>query len=401
MPPVTTPDPDRLLTLLRDPNVETQEIAAETGAPREEVARAARLLHGIARARPDEVASLPAPLALALLRAALAGARADLLTGLAGHAGKDVAKEAKRALHVLRARGVAVPEPPRLAPPPPAPAPEPNLPAHATALDGHGERAVWLPRNVPGKGIEVAQAVVSDERGLLELQIGLLGRKEWRAFVKGLLERGAPMGIGELDRGEAHAIVAAARALNETTGQRVPEGADLWLAPLGPAAPVADPAARFPPLPEDEERAALAASAALHELPLLRGWLADEEYLRRTAARLDEIAVSPLYLDERQRADQVARTVADAVDAYLDTGRRARLSARLFSIADHLDRRGDPGSARSAAAAARALAGGVPAREIPFARLLVEKAFPAASEGAPADEGTAAAGGSSLILSPR
>ena len=41
---MTTSDPDRLLAMLRDPNVETQEIAAATGAPREEVGRAARLL---------------------------------------------------------------------------------------------------------------------------------------------------------------------------------------------------------------------------------------------------------------------------------------------------------------------------------------------------------------------
>jgi hypothetical protein len=398
---MTTPDPDRLLTLLRDPNVECQEIAAETGAPREEVGRAARLLHGLARARPDEVASLPAPLAGALARAAFAGERTDLLAALAGHASKDVAKEAKRALHVLRTRGVAVPEPVRPAPPPPAPAQEPLLPAYATAVDGHGERAIWLPRNVPGKGIEIAQAVVSDERGLLELQVGLLGRKEWRAFAKGLLERGAGMGVGEIDRGEAHALVAAARARNETTGQRVPDGADLWLAQLGPAAPLADHAARFPPLPEEEERAALAASGALHELPLLRAWLADEDYLRRVAARLDEIGVSPLYLDERQRADQLARTVTDAVDAYLDPARRAVLAARLFSVADHLDRRGDLASARAAGAAARAIAAGAPAREIPFARLLVEKAFPAASPSEPSTEGAAPDAGSRLIVTPR
>ncbi len=397
---MTTPDPDRLLALLRDPNVETQEIAAEYGAPREEVGRAARLFRGLARARPDEVVSLPAPLAAAISRAALAAGRIDLVAALAGHASKDVAKEAKRALHLLRSRGVVVPEPPRAAPPPPAAPAEPPLQAYATALDGHGERAVWLPRNLPGKGIEIAQAVVSDERGLLELQVGLLGRKEWRAFVKGLLERGAEMGVGEIDRGEAHALIASARARNEVTGQRVPEGADLWLGPLGPAPPLPEPAARLPALSAEAERAALEASGALHELPLLRSWLADEETLRRVAARLDEIEVSPLYLDERQRAEQLVRTVADAVDAYFDPARRALLSTRLLSVAEHLERRGDPASARAAAAAARALAAGTPAREIPFARLLIEKAFPSAGpRGSPAGEATPA--GAPLILTPR
>ncbi len=396
---MTTADPDRLLAMLRDPNVETQEIAAVAGAPREEVARAARLLHGLARARPEEIATLPAPLAAAFVRVALAGARTDLLAALAAHPSKEIAKDSKRALHVLRTRGVAVPEPARPPPPAPAATAEPPLPAYATVVDGHGERAIWLPRNLPGKGIEIAQAVVSDERGLIELQVGLLGRKEWRAFVKGLLERGAAMGVGEIDRAEAHAVVAAARARNERSGQRVPDGADLWLQPLGPAAAPPEPTDR-PALPEEEERAALAASGALHELPLLRGWLADEELLRRTAARLDEIAVSPLYLDDRQRADQQARTLADALETWLVPPRRALLAARLRAVADHLEGRGDGASARSAAAVARALAAGVPGREIPFARLLVEKAFPPGPAAAAAAEGTPGAG-APLIIAPR
>src|SRR5512133_847726 len=99
-------DPERLLAMLRDPNVESREIAEAAGVPREEAGRASRLLLGIAKAKPEEAAALAAPLA------------------------KDVAKEAKRGLHVLRTRGVAVPEPPpRAAPAAPQPAPEPPLPA--------------------------------------------------------------------------------------------------------------------------------------------------------------------------------------------------------------------------------------------------------------------------------
>jgi hypothetical protein len=376
-------DPDKLLQLLRDPNVESQEIAAATGVPREEVGRAARLLTGLAKAKPEDFATVPAPLAVALARAALAAGRADVLAVLATHAGKDVAKEAKRGLHLLKSRGVEVPEParPQAAAASPA-APEPPLPAYASAVDGRGERAFWIPRPIAGKGIEVAQAVISDERGLLELQLGMLGRKEWRAFAREIVLRGAAMGVGEIAREKATAAVVAARGLNDGSGQRVPDGADLWLAQLGPAAPPEDPAARFPPLAADEERAALEASAKLHDLPLLRGWMADEPYLRGVATKLDEIAVSPLYLDERQRAEQSNRVIADAVDGYLDAPRRARLSTRLFAVAEHLEARGDSAHAQAASAAARALAAGAPARDIPFARLLVEKAFPPASEAA-------------------
>jgi hypothetical protein len=371
-------DTDRLLAMLRDPNVESRDIASAAGVPREEAGRAARLVVGIAKAKPEDAATLPGPLAAAVIQAALGASRADVLAALAMHPRKEVAKEARRGLHLLRSRGVATPDLPRAPAPAPASPPEPPLPAYASAIDGRGERAVWVPRAIPGKGIEVAQAIVSDVLGLLELQIGVVGRKEWRGIAKELLSQGAAMGVGEIDRGRAISIAAAARAQNERSGRPVPSAADLWLAQLGPAAPLPDPAAAFAPLPDEDEQEALAASAALHELPLMRSWLAEEDFLRGIAAKLDEVAVSPLYLDERQKSDQMARVVAEAVEAYFDPERRRVLSARIFAVAEHLQERGDPAHARAAAAAARALAGGTAATAIPFARLLVEKAFPPA-----------------------
>lgn len=394
------PDPEELLALLRDPNVESQEIAARAGVPREEAGRAARLLMVLPKAKPEEVASLPAPLAAALARAAFGASRVDLLGALAGHVEKEVAKEAKRCLHVLRTRGVEVPEAPR--PPGPAaaaPSPEPSLPGLASALDGHGERAVWLPRPLPGRGIEVGQAVLSDERGLLSLQVGLVGRKEWRAFARGIMERGATVGVIEVPRERVHAWIVEARGRNERTGQRVPDGTDLWLNGLGPVAPAPAPGAGLPALDEEAEREALAASGALHEQPLFRSWMADEDFLRRVAARLDEVQVSPLYVDEQQRHAQLDRVLADAVEEYLDPARRERLASRLLAMADHLRERGDVAGARSAQATSRALSSGRPGASTPFARLLVEKAF-SRSNPAP-DQPAAEQDPASLIVAPR
>jgi hypothetical protein len=394
-----TLEPDALLAMLRDPNRETQEIAAAAGVAREEAARAARLALGLGKAKPEELLSLPCPLALALLRAAAAAARADVLAAAAAHPNKDVAKEAKRALYALKLRGVAVPEPARAVTPPPVPAAEPPVPCFASTVDGHGERAVWIARSVPGKGIEVGQAVVSDEKGLVELHLALLGRKEYRQFAKDIVERGHSMGVSEVDRERAKGIVAAARRLNDGSARPPPTGADAWLARLGPAEPPPDPAERFHPLPDEEERAALEASGRLHELPLVRGWLADEEALRGLARKLDEIGVSSLYLDERQRAEAASAALAEAVQSLFDPPRRARWSSRLFAVADHLERSGDAEHARLAAAAARALRAGTPADHIPFARLLVEKAFPNGGGGrAPAS--ASAPGPGSLIVPP-
>ena len=390
------PDPDALLALLRDPNRETQEIVAAAGVPREDAARASRLVLGIAKAKVDDILTLPHPLALAVLRAAATAGRADILAAAGAHPSKGVSKEAKRALYLLKSRGVSVPEPQRPPAAAPPPSPEPAVPCYCSAVDGQGERALWLARVVTGKGVEVAQAVVSDQMGLLELHVGMLGRREYRTLCRDLLERGRDMAVAEIGREEAKSIVAAARRLNDSSGQALPEGTEGFLARLGPTAPPADPAEAFPPLPDAEEQAAVRASGQLHELPLVRGWLADESSLRQLAQRLDEIAVSALYVDERQRAESAAAVVRDAVVAFFDEPQRVIWSRRLFTLAGHLAS-GDPDHARLAGAAARALRAGVDASLIPFARLLIEKAYP--SLAAAAAEPQAASEGS-LILPP-
>ncbi len=369
-------DPDKILALLRDPNVDSQEVADQTGLPRTEAARAARLLVGLAKARAEDVASLPAPLATAILKAAVSGEKLELVAALAGSNDKVLSKEAKRVLHVLRTRGVAVPEAPKAAPPPPPPPAEELFPCYASSVDGQGERAIWVARNVPGRGVEVGQAVVSDVRGLLELQVGVLGRKEYRSFGKDIAARGQAMGVCEVDPGVARTLVAEARTRNDAAGHPVPDGADAWIARIGPGSPLPDPASLAPTLGEDEERAAVAASGALHELPMLRGWLADEAVLRALAARLDAIAAGSPGEDEAARAAAQASAIAETVESWFDGARRALLSSRLLAVAVHLASSGDEPRARQAAAVARALAAGTPARDVPFARQMVEKAFP-------------------------
>jgi hypothetical protein len=377
-------DPDRILALLRDPNVGSQEVADQTGLPRSEAARAARLLVSLPKARPDEIATLPGPFSAALLRAAVAGEQIDLLSGLASSTEKSVAKEAKRALHVLRTRGVAVPELQRAPVPTPSLVAEEVFPSYASTVDGQGERAIWIARNVPGRGVEVGQAVVSDVLGLLELQVGVLGRKEYRTFGKEIGERGQAMGVTELDPGHARAIVTEARRRNDGSGRAAPEGADAWLSRIGPGTPAPDPADLLPPLPDEEERRALAASGGLHALPMLRGWLADEGALRALAARLDEPATAAGSSGEAERAARVEGAIAEAVEAWLDAPCRQRLAARLLTVGVHLRSMGLVDQAAQAAAAARALAAGIPGRDIPFAREMVEKAFPNRGAAAPA-----------------
>jgi hypothetical protein len=117
---------------------------------------------------------------------------------------------------------------------------------------------------------------------------------------------------------------------------------------------------------------------------MLRGWLADEAALRALAARLDELAAVAGTSGDPERAGRVDGAIAEAVEAWLDAPCRQRLAARLFTVGVHLKSMGLEDRAAEAAAAARALAAGIPGRDVPFAREMVEKAFPNRGATAPA-----------------
>src|SRR5262249_9372526 len=157
--------------------------------------------------------------------------------------------------------------------------------------------------------------------------------------------------VAEIPRDRAKSLLAQGlrRAQAE---ERAPEGAAAFVARLGPAAALGEPEPRFPP--GEDERALVDDSARLHELPVIRGWVAEESALRALALKLDEIAVSPLYIDEKQRAEQMRQAVVQAIDDHFDAPRRAQLAARLFASAEHLIELGDPAKAAMAAAVARA-----------------------------------------------
>ena len=251
-----------------------------------------------------------------------------------------------------------------------------RLPCYASAIDGHGERAVWMSRSVPGRGVEMGQAVLSDERGLLELQVGLLGRKEWRAFGRDIAERDAPWASARSPGRRRSRSWPPPVASTTRRGGGCPRAPTRGSPGSDPPRRPRNPPPVSPPSPRRRSAPRSRPPGGLHDLPLLRGWLADEDALRGSRRRLDEIAVSPLYVDERQRGEQAARLRGRGRGGLLRRRAAAGSPDRLFVVAAHLDDRGDPGDARLAAAAARALAAGVPPSRIPFARLLVEKAFP-------------------------
>lgn len=339
-----------------------------TDFPADAVESARALAKDLGTATPARVEALPEPLAAALLEAAVLDGQAALPEALSASAVKPLARLARKALYRLRSRGVSIPESPRAAPPEaPRPAPTPEaLPALASVVTGRGERALVLGRVLRG-GVEMAQALLSDEQGVLQLQLQEASRGAWRRVIKDGLEQG---GAVELPQHEAATLLAEAAGLNLRAHTPFPEGLDVALRHFG-VQPQLEPTTLPPPEPEDVRRAL--EGDVLHETPELAAWLPPESITQRLLAKLDEVVVSPLALSDVQRQDQLQGAVRAVTREYFSPDVSRRYALRLWRMADFFERSGRPREADIARGEARRLFHGADQPASRFAEHLFEK----------------------------
>ena len=348
---------------------------------------ARRLLDGESVA-PD---ALPPELALAVLEAAVGLRRPGPAEVLSASPDREVAKAGRRALYRLRSAGVAMTERAR---PPEAPAPTPpgsgteSLPGFASLPDGSGQRALLLARPVRG-GVEVVEALVSDELGLLSLSRAEMARGAWRKLARRPeMERLLPLSFDE-----GRTLLAEAARANLATRTPFPPDSDVALRHLGLEAATED----LPPLPppEDGDAALAVESGALHREPEFAAWLPPESELKRLALRVDEVRTSPLALSPEQQAEALRERVRGQAEEFFDPVRRRLYARRLWTVAPALERRGAEHAARAARAAARRMFHGAPGLFPPFAEQLFGKVLalmarsPSARGAAPAGPGGA------------
>ncbi|MCP3060695.1 hypothetical protein LXT21_18070 [Myxococcus sp. K38C18041901] len=314
-----------------------------------------------------EVEALPEPLAAALLEASVLAGQPALAEGLSSSSLKPLAKLAKKALYRLRSRGVAVAEAPRPAPTEsPIPASD-ALPALASIITGRGERALVLGRSIRGGGVEVVQALLTDEHGVIQLQLGEKGRGAWRRVIKEGLEQGGTM---ELPVHEAAALLAEAAGLNLRTHTPFPEGLDVALRHFG-IQPQLEPTALPPPEPDDVRRSR--EGDLLHETSEMAAWLPPEPVVKRLLAKLDEVVVSPLALSDVQRQDQLQSAVASVAQDFFSPDMARRYALRLWRMADFFERTDRAREADVARGEARRLFHGADQPFSRFAERLFEK----------------------------
>jgi hypothetical protein len=334
-------------------------------------AQVAELQAALARGEnPEEVQVLvnPAPDDLAWdlnLITALAAVRHETVPFLLANLlekspNKERRKAVKRALHVLKTRGLNVPEDilPREEAHPGAVVPSAAALAYVSPIFANGERYVILegPKGYLGGNILVAR--LSDIEGFRECHLFSLKSKHREEFWEQFREQGLDFA--------AVPPAYAVRLLEETFAQNPSSAAATEYPPLrtplwqhwGLPEKPEDLAARLPALAEGERQSNLERSRQLAMSDPFQSWLPSSQEIAPWVKKVQEVEESPLILAGHQQRARFDRIVEEAARSLYPSDTRNRWRRRLLEMAYFLHLKGRTEEARAAQAAGEDLAAG-------------------------------------------
>ncbi len=293
-------------------------------------------------------------------------------------------KAARRALNVLKARGVAIPERPPAQARPFGQAPGSTLEAQFSPPDPNGTALISFLRRTPGRDTRVVDVVVREGAGVAEIREGYTSSSRLREWAQENKRRvgfaSAPVPVEW-----ARWRLSLSRAQNAQSGMLLPLNVDQFDDLFGPV-PGEAPAPPFVApgleLAADDVAVAraLGESEGLHNEPEFVGFLPDRGAVSELMSKLGEA------LAARQGAETPADgftsvlrdEVAAATDRFFTPEVRKRVAERMLDGALSLYHRAGPARARDALAVRQAVlrAGLItePPRDIPFLRFFFDKA---------------------------
>jgi hypothetical protein len=305
-------------------------------------------------------------------------------------------REIRRVLYRLRQHGVVVPEP-EVTPAAAQPALGPTIEGFVSAVDGQGDRLVWLVRERAGGELTLVAADVNEPGGLRDLRVLDVTRKQLRA-MRERFRKEAGLLLVEADWRRLDALVAEAQVRSGAPEARQRDYARVRARlTSAPPLPPEELVSSHASAPEPDERTALvAASAALLSEPELRTWWPRPEAAGPVLAEIGAIRESPLVLSEVQQEERLREVLARATPLLYPpdvTARRLRATAYVFAET------GRGAAARQALAVAGALeAAPGDAGAIPLLQALAHQGLGAHLAAREAERRESRAG--SLVLTP-
>lgn len=348
----------------------------------------------------DVLGKLPADKQEALIQAWVARRNAAAVAAVAARDNAPARKAARRAINVLKSRGVAVPERPSVVAA--LPKPEYTLEARAMFPDGRGAQIWWIAKIAKTGGTDVVEVTTVDKQGVISINRGNPSAGNLRQLWQGWVSR-AGRAPSEVPVEFARHRIAEARAVSVARKAVLPMGIDAPKELLG------DLTARgaAPPHPIDGEGLSIPTDEAtvkvcversmhLHEEPEFASWLPDDPagvaLLQSINERVQALGVLPgMTADEEQQKSidsAVNEAIDEAANAYFDDERKKLYVGRMRDAAWSLYRAGLVERAIDALVVASAIekAGVISDQpsEIPFVRGMFVKLIAIAQQRAAA-----------------
>jgi hypothetical protein len=311
---------------------------------------------------------------------------------------KAARKALRRALHLLRSRGVEVGD----AAPQAVVARLPDLGdkleiAFVSAHDPRGSRILHLVESSPGGGARLFELMLDEVQGVLGFEVYSAGRSRVRRFLKGVLQQGDFPSV-ETPPAAARALIARI-AVEQGEERPAPRSFSEWRARLTAGAEDGQ-------TPGEQARAALGdelgpslleRAVELVKAGVVGPWPPPGPGLERFADQLKQQAEGRIIVSGAQRREQLEALLAEAAGE-LYAGRFGEQTAMRFREASYVLWRSDRvEEARACLAAARATLETTPA-ENPVVRALLE--IPLGSLLAELSEGEAGEEEPSLLVKP-
>ncbi len=286
-------------------------------------------------------------------------------------------KAARRGINVLKSRGVAIPDRPRI-----------THVVHGDAdtyeawfrpPDAGGSSAFTMGARSPQGRYRLVDVIVKRGAGLVSVAPMEMSRSQLRTTFDGIAQRfghpPAPVPVAW-----ARARIASARAENDLEKTVIPLGFDTHRDLVGPP-PVSEPLHPADELALDaldaiERSDAVARSAKLHGEPELRGWLPEPPAIQQMLLAI-QTKVVPAAGTDRAMAEAIVGTIiTEATDRYFTAAVRGNVADDMKDAAISVAARGARDRAADVLAVAAAVGSAdAEAHAIPFLRAFFEKAF--------------------------
>jgi len=269
---------------------------------------------------------------------------------------KEIAKIIKKLAHCLRQKGVDVEVPASETPQAPvfrqATLPDPR--AFISIVDAEGIRMIFMIKPVSVYETKIFNILMSDGRGIHDIEVITSLRRETRLFVKRLIE-GTKVEFLETELPYAAFLVEEACRITQEQGGIVSGNIVQWRTAFADSI-----GKRLQPLIYDYISADDAAQVQETGRELIDAlhcgyWFAVTPEARDGWMKLANMLYSPLVLTEDQKKERMDDFIRETADAFFTPERRRRFMRRLEESALFLYRRNQADLAAAALAAAKSL----------------------------------------------